>query len=72
MRKDVYPDEVTDVWKKFNENQLPEIEELCSNLNLKHITEPDDNHAKQMCKDFEIKYLNEYHDLYLKSDTLYY
>ena len=27
-------------------------------------------HAKRACKDFGIKYLAEYHDLYLKSDTL--
>ena len=27
-------------------------------------------HAKSICKDFEIKNLGEYHDLYLKSDTL--
>ena len=27
-------------------------------------------HGKRVCKDFEIKNLGEYHDLYLKSDTL--
>ena len=27
-------------------------------------------HAKRICKDFEIKNLCEYHDLYLKSDAL--
>ena len=27
-------------------------------------------HEKRVCKDFEIKTLGEYHDLYLKSDTL--
>ena len=26
-------------------------------------------HAKKVCKDFKIKKLGEYHDLYLKSDT---
>ena len=27
-------------------------------------------HAKKVCKDFEIKNLGKYHDLYLKSDLL--
>ena len=27
-------------------------------------------HGKRVCKDFEIKSLGKYHDLYLKSDTL--
>ena len=26
--------------------------------------------GKKVCKDFEIKHLGEYYDLYLKSDTL--
>ena len=33
-------------------------------------TDADYMHAKRVCKDFEIKYLGECHDLYLKSDTL--
>ena len=31
---------------------------------------PNYMHAKRVSKDFEIKILAEYHDLYLKSDTL--
>ena len=27
-------------------------------------------HAKRVCKNFEIKNLGEYHDLYVQSDTL--
>ena len=34
------------------------------------ITDADYTHGKKFCKDFEIKYLGEYHDLYVQSDAL--
>ena len=34
-----------------------------SNLNIEHITDADYIHAKAVCKDFEIKKLDEYDDL---------
>ena len=34
------------------------------------MTNLDYMHAKRVCKDFEIKHLAEYHDLYVQSDTL--
>ena len=37
---------------------------------MEDTTDADYMHAKRVCKDFEIKYLGEYHDLYLKSDSL--
>ena len=37
---------------------------------MEEITDADYIHGKRVCKDFEIKKLDEYHDLYLKSDTL--
>ena len=56
-------------WEKFNGRTLPEKEEFYSNLNI-DITDADYMHGKRVCKDFEIKHLGEYHDLYLKSETL--
>ena len=39
-------------------------------LNVEDITDADNAHAKNLCKDFEIKNLGEYHDLYVQSNTL--
>ena len=70
LRKGVYPCGYMDDWEKFNETTLPEKEKFFSGLNMDDITDADYMHAKKVCKDFEIKNLGEYHDLYLKSDTL--
>ena len=37
---------------------------------MENITDADHAHAKKVCKDFEIKSLEEYHDLYVQSNTL--
>ena len=37
---------------------------------MEGITNADYKLAKIVCKDFEIKSLGEYHDLYVRSDTL--
>ena len=37
---------------------------------MEDITDKDYANAKRVCKDFEIKNLWEYHDLYVKSNTL--
>ena len=37
---------------------------------MKYITDADYVHAKRVCKDFEIKNLGEYSDLYVQSNTL--
>ena len=39
-----------------------------SHLNMEDITDTDYALAKRVCKDFEIKNLGEYHDLYVQSD----
>ena len=37
---------------------------------MEDITDADYMYAKRVCKDFGTKKLGEYHDLYLKSNTL--
>ena len=68
-RKGVYPYEYIGEWKKFNET-LPKTEDFYSNLDMEDITDSECSHTRRVCKDFKIKNLGEYHDLYLKSDTL--
>ena len=47
-------------------------EEFCINLNIEDLTDAGLHTCENRFwnKDFEIKNLSEYHDLYLKSDTL--
>ena len=49
-----------DDWEEFNETLLHEKEDFYSYLNMEKI----------VCKDFKIKKLGEYHDLYVQSNTL--
>ena len=37
---------------------------------MEDITDADYEHAKRVCKEFEVKTLGEYHDLYVQSETL--
>ena len=57
-------------WEKFNETLLPETEDFYSQLNMEDITDVDYTHENRVCKDFEIKNLGEYHDLYVQRDKL--
>ena len=69
MRKGVYPYEYANDWKKFNKISLPE-KDFYSHLNMEDITGANYAHAKRVCKDFEIKNLGGYCDLYVQSNTL--
>ena len=70
LRKGVYPYEYMDDWEKFNETILPEKEKFYSSLSMEDITEANCKYGKRVCKDFEIKALGEYHDLYLRTYVL--
>ena len=49
---------------------MPEKEKVYGNLNMENNKVSDYNHWKRIYKDFEIKNLGQYYDLYLKRDTL--
>ena len=59
-----------DSWERFDETSLPNKETFNSSLNIKDITDVCYRHAKRVCKEFNIKNLGEYHNLFVQSDTL--
>ena len=59
-----------DNWERFNEILLSNKEALYSNLNMEDITGTDYRHVNKVFKEFKLKNLGEYHDLYVQSDTL--
>ena len=59
-----------DSWGKFNETSLPPKEAFYSKLNLEDITDKNFAHAQEVWEVFKIKNRVEYHDLYVKCDTL--
>ena len=69
-RKGIYPYDYMNGINKFSEEKLPQKEEFFSKLNDCNISDEDFDHAQRIWKEFGMKNLGEYHDLYLKSDVL--
>ena len=70
LRKGVYPYEYMDSWKRFAETSLPDKKAFYSEMNLEDITDENYVHAQEVLKEFKLKNLEDYHDLYVQSDTL--
>ena len=70
LRKGVYPYEYMDSWESFNEASLPSKEDFYSNLNMEDIDDIVYRHGNNVYKEFKLDNLGDYHDLYVKSDTL--
>ena len=68
-RKGVYPYEYMDSIERFKETRLPPKESFYSSLNDKDISNEDYEHAKKVWNAFEMKSLEDYHELYNKTDT---
>ena len=68
-RKGVYPYDWMDSFEKVNE-VLPEKSDFFSKLNNHEISEKDYQHAINVWKEFGMKNMAEYHDIYLKTDVL--
>lgn len=63
-KKGVYP------FQRFSETKLPKLEDFYSKLNDTYITQKEYNHAQEVWGTFNIKNMDEYHDLYLDTDVL--
>ena len=59
-----------DEWNKFDEKELPCKESFYSNLTMEDISDTDYKHAKNVFEKFNLNNLGDYHDLYVRSDTL--
>ena len=70
LRKGVYPYEYMDNWERFNETSLPSKKDFYSNLNIEDIDDIDYRHGNNVFKGFKLDNLGDYHDLYVKSNTL--
>ena len=69
-RKGVYPYDYMDCFDKFSVEKFPPKEKFYNRLNDSYISDEDYNHAQSVWKQFNLKNMGEYHDLYLKSDVL--
>ena len=70
IRKGIYPYEYMSSWDKFNETSLPSKGHFYSNLYMSGVGDKEYEHARNVWREFKIRNMGEYHDLYLKTDTM--
>ena len=59
-----------DSWNKFEEDQLPSIDDFYGKLSMSGISDGDYEHTKRVWGEFGLRNLGEYYDLYLKTDVI--
>ena len=69
-RKGIYPYEYVDSPEKLKETQLPPKEAFYSRLNDEGISDESYAHVQKVWKAFEMKKLDDYHNLYNRVDVL--
>ena len=57
-------------WDRFKEMSLPSIKHFYSNLNMSGVSNTDYEHTCSIWREFEIRNMGEYHDLYLRTDVI--
>lgn len=69
LQKGIYPYDYMDSFEKFN-SQLPTKDDFYSRMNDEHISDEDYLHVKNVWDTFNCTTMQNYHDLYLKTDVL--
>ena len=59
-----------DDWNRFKETTLPPKEAFYSKLSMSGVSDQDYEHTCTVWREFCLKDLGEYHDLYLKTDII--
>ena len=70
IRKGIYPYEYMDNWDRFEGTTLPPKSSFYSKLNMSGVSDQDYGHTCKVWRNFGIRNLGEYHDLYLKTDII--
>ena len=70
IRKGIYPYEYMDSWDRLEETSLPVIKSFYSNLNMSGVSDEDYAHARRVWREFGIRNMGEYHDLYRRTDVV--
>ena len=65
IQKGIYLYEYMDNWDRFEETTLPIVSSFHSKLNMSGVSDQDYEHTCKVWRDFGIRNLGEYHDLYL-------
>ena len=70
IRKGIYPYKYMDSWDRFNKTSLPSIKCFYSNLNMSEVSDTDYKHTCSIWREFGIRNMGEYHDLYLRINVI--
>ena len=70
LRKGVYPYENMDRWEKLKQATLPSKDDFYNSLRAEACSDDDYSHAQLVWKEFNCHSMQEYQNLYLKTDVL--
>ena len=70
LRKGIYPYDYMDTFDRFEERELPPIENFYNALTDENLSDADYARAKNVWQKFNCVNMGDYHDLYLKTDVL--